>query len=222
MTETPFRPAISVIVAAHNQEKYIGRCLRSLLNQSIPRSDFEIVVINDGSTDRTAYALALFENEIRVITNDAKSGLPYSLNAAIRTVRSQFIVRVDGDDYVNRDFLMFLQAFLSHNPHMDAVACDYLLMNDREEVLERHNCATHPIACGIMFRTEQLIDIGLYDETFLWHEDQDLRIRFLQKYSISRVELPLYRYRRHDSNMTNDSDAMAEHLQRLKDKHGLD
>jgi len=214
-------PIVAVIVVAHNQDKNIGRCVRSLQAQSLPRSDYEILVVDDASTDRTAYALGLFESEIRVITNDAKSGLPASLNRAIRSTRAQFIVRVDGDDYVNKDFLIFLHAFLNHNHYMDAAACDYLVVNDREDVLERCNCADKPIACGIMFRTDQLIDIGLYDESFQWHEDQDLRIRFLQKHRISRVELPLYRYRRHDSNMTNNQDAMDEHYARLKQKHSL-
>jgi glycosyltransferase involved in cell wall biosynthesis len=215
-------PTIAVIVAAHNQERYIGRCLRSLLSQTFPRDQYEIVVVNDGSTDRTAYALGLFGSEIRLLSHDQQSGLPASLNRAIRGTTAQFVVRVDADDYVNRDFLLFLHAFLIQNPHMDAVACDYLVMNDHEEIIERRSCTEHPIACGIMFRTEQLIDIGLYDESFLWHEDQDLRIRFLQRHAIHRIELPLYRYRRHNGNMTKNEHEMERHYARLKAKHHLD
>jgi glycosyltransferase involved in cell wall biosynthesis len=217
----PKIPTVAVLVAAHNQEKYIGRCIRSLLTQSYPREDYEIVVVDDASNDKTAYALRLFDGEIRILTNPSKCGLPGSLNRAIRSTNAQFIVRVDGDDYVNRDFLLFLHAFLNHNSYMDAVACDYLVVNDREEVLTRENCQEHPIACGIMFRSDQLVAIGLYDESFLAHEDLDLRIRFLQKYTVSRVELALYRYRRHENNLTNDTRSMAEHYERLRAKHGL-
>ena len=103
---------------------------------------------------------------------------------------------------------------------MDAVACDYLLVDDREEVLARCDAMKEPIACGIMFRTEQLIDIGLYDESFLRHEDRDLRLRFLDRYLIHQVALPLYRYRRHDENITNDTAEMRRHEQRLREKHG--
>ncbi|MFM7082592.1 MAG: glycosyltransferase family 2 protein, partial [Actinomycetota bacterium] len=95
-----------------------------------------------------------------------------------------------------------------------------LLVDDQEEVLGRKNCLTDPIACGIMFRTEQLIDIGLYDETFLLHEETDLRLRFTKKYQVHRLELPLYRYRRHENNSTNDIAAMEHHRQRLIQKHG--
>ena len=129
-------------------------------------------------------------------------------------------MRVDSDDYVNAEFLSLLNLFLANNHYMDAVACDYLLVDDREEVLARKNCAEDPIACGIMFRTEQLVDIGLYDESFLLHEEKDLRYRFLQQYAIHRLELPLYRYRRHDNNATNDAGAMAYHMTNLIRKHG--
>ena len=215
-------PLISVIVPVYNQEKFIGRCLRSLLHQTISHEKYEIIVINDGSTDRTSYALELFHDAITTITNETNVGLPASINRGILAARSPYIVRVDSDDYVNQNFLNFLYVYLDQNQYADAVACDYYLVNDAEEVLERANCMDYPIACGIMFRKKQLIDIGLYDESFRWHEDKDLRIRFEKKYSISRLELPLYRYRRHDSNITNDTDAMEYHRQNLIRKHGPD
>lgn len=212
--------AVSVIVAAHNEERFIGRCLRSLLAQRFPRDKFEIVVVNDGSMDRTPIILASFGADIRVLTNETNIGLPASINRAIHTIHSKYLVRVDADDYVNESFLDVLYMFLAENPDLDAVACDYLLVDDREDVLGRRNCMDEPIACGIMFRTDQLLDVGLYDETFLLHEDRDLRVRFLEKHTIDRVPLPLYRYRRHADNITNDTAAMEHHYQRLIDKHG--
>ena len=212
--------AVSVIVAAHNEERFIGRCIRSLLAQRFPRDKFEIVVVNDGSTDRTPMILASFGADIRVIANDANIGLPASINRAIHTIHSKYLVRVDADDYVNGSFLDVLYMFLAENPDLDAVACDYLLVDDREDVLGRRNCMDEPIACGIMFRTDQLLDVGLYDETFLLHEDRDLRVRFLERHKIHRIPLPLYRYRRHSDNITNDTAAMEHHYQRLIDKHG--
>lgn len=210
---------VSVIVAAHDEERYIGRCIRSLVAQRFTRSQFEIVVVDDGSTDRTSAILETFGADVRVIRNDKNLGLPASLNKAITSTHSKFVVRVDADDYVNAAFLDVLYLFLAENPGFDAAACDYLLVDDREEVLRRADAMKEPIACGIMFRTEQLIDIGLYDESFLRHEDRDLRVRFLDRYSIHHVPLPLYRYRRHDDNITNDVVAMNFHEERLNEKH---
>ena len=104
---------ISVIVAAYNQEKFIGRCLRSLLNQSINPSEFEIIVVNDGSTDRTSYALELFHGSITVIENSVNLGLPAALNVGINHSSSEYLIRVDSDDYVNSNFLNFLVTFKS-------------------------------------------------------------------------------------------------------------
>jgi glycosyltransferase involved in cell wall biosynthesis len=213
-------PTVSIIVPVFNHEKFIGRCLRSLMAQEYPREDFEIIVIDDGSSDRTPYALELFHEEITLIRNETNLGLPASLNRGIHAAKAPFVVRVDSDDYVNRYFLRALNMFISSNCYMDAVACDYIIVDDREEFLCRKNCLEEPIACGIMFRVEQLIDIGLYDENFLLHEERDLRFRFLEKYSIHRVELPLYRYRRHETNITNNAEAMGHHMQNLIAKHG--
>ena len=211
---------MSVIVAAHNEERYIGRCIRSLLAQQFPREKFDVIVVDDGSTDRTQAVLGTFGDNITVLRNEDNLGLPAAVNRAISSTHSKFIVRVDADDYVNSSFLDVLYMFLADNAQIDAVACDYLLVDDREEVLGRRDAMKEPIACGIMFRTDQLIDIGLYDESFLRHEDRDLRVRFLDRYSIHHVPLPMYRYRRHEDNITNDAAEMHLHERRLNEKHG--
>ena len=77
-------PIVSIIIPVFNQEKWIGRCLRSLLNQTMERSNYEIIVVDDGSTDRTAFALDLFLDEIKLIKNDNNRGLPAALNIGIK------------------------------------------------------------------------------------------------------------------------------------------
>ena len=131
-------------------------------------------------------------------------------------------MRVDGDDFVSRNFLLYLHGFVSQNSHMDAVACDYNLVDDGGVLIRRVNCMENPIGCGIIFRTDDIVDVGLYDEHFLRQEERDLRIRFLKKHTIHRLEMPLYRYRRHDGNITNDRDGMAHHKEALVRKHGPD
>ena len=214
-------PIITVIVAAWNEDKYIGRCIRSLIAQNFPRDNFEILVVNDGSTDRTHYALELFKEDISVLTNDGNIGLPASLNRAVSHIKSKYFVRVDADDYVSNNFLLFLFSFIEEN-RMDAVSCDYNLIDDQENIVSRKNCLEEPIACGILFQTSQIMDIGLYDEDFLLHEERDLRIRFSKKYKIHRLEMPLYRYRRHENNLTNNKVSMKSHMEKLKLKHDLD
>ena len=210
---------ITVIIPVFNREKYISRCLRSLLNQNLEKNFFEIIVINDGSTDKTKFVLDMYKEDITIINNKKNLGLPKSLNKGIKKSRSTYIVRVDSDDYVNENFLKFLYLFLEENRDIDAVSCDYLLVDDKEIVLSREDCFKKPIACGIMFRSKDLENIGLYDEDLILHEEKDLRIRFLKKYKIFQVKLPLYRYRRHDQNITNNRIIFRSEMKKLKSKN---
>jgi glycosyltransferase involved in cell wall biosynthesis len=211
-------PVVSIVIPALNQEKFIGRCIRSALNQNFRREDLEIIVVDDGSTDRTTYALQLFGESIHVLRNEKNMGLPAALNRGIRAARGRFVVRLDADDFVHEQYVNLLYWHLMLNQTIPAVACDYILVDERGVYITHKNCETEPIGCGIMFRIEHLIDLGLYDESFRLHEDQDLRIRFLKQFSIYRIPLPLYRYCRHDANMTNDSESMAHYNERLKEK----
>ena len=77
-------PIISVLVPAYNAERFIGRAIRSVLNQTVPDRQHEVIAVDDASTDRTAYALELFKDEIEILYNGKKAGhLPASLNRAI-------------------------------------------------------------------------------------------------------------------------------------------
>ena len=198
------KPIITILVPVYNHEEYIGRCLRSLINQNIHRPYFEIMVINDASTDNSDSAITNFKNEIYYIRNKRRLGLPGTLNVGIKKIKTPYFVRVDSDDYVNENFLIFLLNFIEFNKYMDAIACDYYLIDKNEKILQRVNCLEKPIGCGIIFKTDQIVKLGMYDKDFLLHEDKDLRKRFLKKFNIFRLELPLYRYRRHETNITKN------------------
>ena len=107
------------------------------------------------------------------------------------------------------------------NLSIDAIACDYLLVDNHQNIISYKNCLEEPIGCGIMFKLEHLIDVGLYDSDFLAREDEELKLRFNKKYSVSRVQLPLYRYRKHKHNLTNDKNTMKKYNDKLSEKHNL-
>lgn len=209
---------LSIVVPTYNHEKYIARCIRSLINQNYQRSFYEIIVIDDGSTDNTIKILENFKDQITLIKNKKNLGLAATLNKAIKKCRSPYLVRVDSDDYVNENFIFFLRYFLEFNNELDAVACDYFLVDEKENIIERCNSNEKPIACGIIFRLDQLVKIGLYDKRFRLFEDRDLRKRFLKKFNIFRIPLPLYRYRRHEKNITNDKKNIKKYKKLLSKK----
>ncbi len=212
----------SVIIATYNQQKYIGRVIRSLLDQKLSDDQYEIIVVDDGSTDNTSKVLESFppDPRLRIVTLEKNNGLPYAANVGIKMSLGRYVVRVDADDYVNEYFLSILTLFLEMNDDLDSVSCDYYKIDDNESVIGRYSSIDAPIACGILFRKENLIDIGLYDEDFLLHEDLDLRERYLKKFSIENVKLPLYRYRMHENNISKDSEMDKKYRKKLNNKHG--
>ena len=212
----------SVIIPVYNQEKYIERCIRSLLNQKLNRGSYEIIVIDDGSTDASLKIIKKYNDNIKILKNDKNMGLPFSLNKGIKASNANYVVRVDSDDYVSEYFLEILTIYLDMNKTIDAVACDYLLVDEREEIIKRENSHIKPIACGIMFRKDQLTEIGLYDEEFLLFEEVEMRLRFDKKFSITQIPLPLYRYRDHNNNMTKNEEMREYYSKMVNFKHGVE
>lgn len=208
----------SVIVPVYNGEKYIGRCLRSLLSQTGLDENYEVIVVNDGSRDRTEYAVSQFAEgpaaPIVSIKLERNRGLPYALNTGLKSARGKYILRVDADDFVNKNIICFLSSYLQANQQLGAVACDYFLVKDTEEIIERKNCLADPIGCGIMFRRDTMMQVGMYDERFRVHEDKEFMHRFEKFSRVDRLPIPLYRYRQHEGGITKN-ESEAKHYKKL-------
>lgn len=211
-------PDISVIVCSYNHSRFLERCIRSLNHQvHIDQKAYEIIVVDDGSTDDTNRILDNFSHipNLRIIKNEKNVGLPTSLNKAIKSARGRYIVRVDSDDYVSRQFLYITMLFLDANRQYQAVATDYSIVDEFENFIRKVNCFEEEIACGIMFRTECLFEIGLYDENFKMREGHELRKRFVEKYKMARLEFPFYKYRNHQSNRTKNKIEVEQYDKKL-------
>lgn len=211
---------VTVIITAYNYEKYVERAIRSCLDQSLPADKFEIIVVNDASQDRTKEILSNYETECRIFNLEKNVGLSAARNFAIKKAKGQFVVFLDADDYLQRDLLFVQNLYLSENNDLDAVSVNYYLVDERGKHIEHINAEKKPIACGIMFRKDLLHNVGLYDESFRAREEEDLRIRFLKKYSIYNIILPLYRYRMHEANLTKNKKQMDLYRKKLSKKHG--
>jgi glycosyltransferase involved in cell wall biosynthesis len=211
---------VSVIITCFNREKYLSRAIRSALSQRFPREDFEVVVVDDGSSDYSPQIAQDYADQIVYFRNDKNLGLPVARNIGVRRARGRYVVNLDSDDYVHEDLIYIEHLHLALNPHWGAVSCDYFLVDENEQHIRRVSGIDIPIACGVMFRKDALISIGLYDETIRVCEEEDLRIRFMQHHCIGHVELPLYRYSRHDGNLTNNHHALARYRRQIREKHG--
>lgn len=212
---------ISIILTNYNYSKYLNRSIRSAFVQNYPVEKYEIIVVDSLSNDWSREIMKSYGKFIKAIYLGKNDGLAVARNRGIESAKGCYVLFLDADDYLNRAIIYIESMFLDLNSEWDAVACDYYLIDDNEKVIGRNSCSEIPIACGIMFRKERLVEIGMYDESFKMHEDKDLRIRFSKKFKISCIELPLYRYRQHDSNLSHNEALSRECMKKLESKHGL-
>ena len=91
------RPLATIVVPSYNYGRYLGECLDSIFGQTV--SNFEVIVIDDGSTDDTAGVLTkVVDPRLRVITHRANKGLISTLNEGLGAARGRYVARIDADD----------------------------------------------------------------------------------------------------------------------------
>lgn len=122
---------ISVIVAVYNIEQYIGRCIESIMNQSY--SELQIILVDDGSTDesgRICDNYAIKDSRIRVIHQE-NQGLSEARNKGIQYAEGEWLSFIDGDDFVQPQFLEFLYE-AAVNSVCEIAVCDYQKVQEKE------------------------------------------------------------------------------------------
>lgn len=211
-------PAVSVILPAYNCEKYIANAIDSVLQQTL--SDLELIIINDGSSDKTEPAILAFADpRIVYLKNESNSGLIFSLNRGIEMARAKYIARMDADDicmpsrlakqmeYLDRHsettMLATTISFIDEqgndkgNWPLDRIAIDH---NSIRNKMPFENCIAHP---SIMIRAAILKKLK-YDPRQVNIEDYDLWLRLLSRgHAIDKINEPLLLYRIHDDSITN-------------------
>jgi len=108
---------------------------------------------------------------------------------------------LDSDDYLAENFLYITGLFLNSN-NWDAVATDYFKVNLKGTKIKKESAKKNPIACGILFRRKCLEKINFYNQKLRINEEVDLMKRFLKKYKLGFINLPLYRYTKHRNSLT--------------------
>ena len=195
-------PDVSIIITNYNYKKYLLRCIRSCLAQK--NVGVEIILIDDCSTDGSLKLLNPFKNDIKIIKNRRNLGVAASANIGFEASRSQFVIRVDADDFVSPDMCSYMERYLESNHDAFCVSCDYVLVDGHENVIERKYAEKDGISCGIMYRRDLLLEMGGYNSKMRHREEEELRKRLGDFYNIHHLKIPFYRYRMHETNKTKE------------------
>ena len=169
---------ISVVVAAYNAEKTLRRCLAALQNQTY--QNFELVVIDDGSTDGTAALLASFpERRLRVVHNSQRQGIARTRNVGIQQAQGELIFFTDADCL---PLPQWLEAGVKHIGHADFITGWTLYENSYPSYQDRVVQGKDVFfTCNLGFRKESLQAVGGFDEQFnMYGEDKDVCYRILK------------------------------------------
>jgi len=195
-------PDVSIIVTNYNYGKYLARCLRSCLSQK--NVNVEVIIIDDVSTDDSDDIIQAFldDSRVRYYKNKENVGVSMSSNVGLKKSRGQFFVRVDADDFIHEEMCHYLKLYLELNKDVFCVSCDYVLVSETEEKIERKYAGKDNISCGIMYRRDLLLSLGGYNDKMRHKEEEELRKRLDSYYKIHHSGMPFYRYRMHKNNKT--------------------
>jgi len=206
-------PKISVVMSAYNSEKYLAEAMESILNQTF--KDFEFIIINDGSSDKTLQIIrdyAKKDKRIKLINNSKNIGQTPSRNKALKIAKGRYIAIMDSDDISLPNRFEIQYDYLEKNSDIFLVGSRIMSIDEKgvtrtrsntltdikdiKSCLIQKNCIAHP---SIMFRNEYK---NFYREKFRYSEDYDFYLNLLSRNKkLINLKNKLLKYRRSNNSI---------------------
>ncbi len=207
---------VTVLMPAYNTEKYIAAAIRSVLNQTF--KDFELLIINDGSTDSSADIIQSFHDPRIVVVEQVNAGIAVALNTGIQLARGEFIARFDADDICYPHRLESQFNFLKKNPDYILIGSDADYIDEEGQYLFYHENMSHShqeirdtvrlkcpfIHSTVCYRTHVIRELGGYDIRAHTFEDYFLWIKFIEKGKVLNFNRPLISVRLNPESLSVD------------------
>lgn len=208
-------PKVTFLMTVYNGEKYLKEAITSILNQTF--KDFELVVIDDWSTDSSAEMVKSFNDpRIRLIRNRENLGPYKSSNIGLKLARGKFIARMDADDVSLPDRLENELSIIEKKNDIGMVACWITIVDENNDYIgEWHadrennspeeiyytlffkNCIAHS---SVLFKKDIVVKLGGYNEAFRKSQDYELWIRLSKIAKIVKIKRELVIRREYDEN----------------------
>lgn len=205
-------PFFSVVIPLYNKENFIERTMQSILNQTF--QNFEIIVVNDGSTDGSLLVLSKINSDkIKIIQHSKNKGLSAARNTGIQNANTDYIAFLDADDLWKSSYLEKIFSLIKNFPEAKLFATSYQEVYNKDKLiipalnLKNFNNEgivsdffesnlSQPIYCCCSLCVEKSVfqTIGLYDENITFGEDIDFNIRANLSYKLAYSKKPLVEY----------------------------
>ncbi len=198
----------SVVVATYNQSEFLRQCLDSLLNQTIDRAEYEIIVVDDGSDDDTPEILREYGDEIDTrLAHSRRKGLVPACTTGLEQAGGRYIIRVDSDDWLHASALENLLGATVANADADIIIPEYWVVEGGQSEVVRPDLGNvfTWMAAGPLLRREAVEQVGGYRE-FYW-EEYDLYLRMLCRGArVIGIGSPVMYHREHSASITASED----------------
>lgn len=209
-------PFISVIIRSHNSEDFIKYAIDSALNQSLNPEYYEIIVVEDGSTDNTRELLEKYKLNIEVIETGGLGAIE-AANLGIKFSKGDYFILLDSDDYFELSALEeFYNALMKTKS--DFVYSDYFEKHlDTREIktISLKENILNSVAGGILFKKSVFTKMGMYNTEIIFPEYEILIKLMKSNYKGLHIPKPLFTYCRHDSSLTGNKKWIKKGLNQL-------
>lgn len=212
------QPQISVIMPVYNGEKYLREAINSILNQTY--KDFELIIINDGSTDDSRSVINEFLDNRIIVIEQSNNGLARTLNIGAANCKGKYIARMDQDDISDPNRFLIQFNYLESHPKISVLSCAVRYINETGVLLGRSFTITWPnlikkkllhygcVIChpGVMMRKADFDVVNGYSETIGGRfTDYHLWVKFVNNgFKIKNLSSVLLKYRIIESSMSSE------------------
>jgi glycosyltransferase involved in cell wall biosynthesis len=226
VTGTNLVPRVTVVVPARNAVDYVEEALQSVVRQTF--ADWEVIVVDDDSSDATVAVASGVDPRVTVMKNPVRGGPAAARNLAIAKASGELLALLDADDQWLPSYLEHQVALFDAEQAIDGrvgiVACDALILEDGAFRMEPYSAfagdaagatlemllRSNPIFISVLAPRAVVLAVGGFEPETFGSADHDLWIRIAERgYRVVATSTPLAIYRKHASNISNDSVAMA-------------
>ena len=218
-------PIVSVIIPCYNAEQFIGEAIGSVLEQTL--EDFELIVIDDGSTDGSTSVVESFSDKRLKYHKTANHGVSHARNTGIRMATGKYIAFLDADDLFLKENLTRKTAYLDDHPDIGFVHAREVIFNSDSgellstsdglggEVLPQLLALTNTVIhspSSVVVRRSVLDHEGLFDEQLSIAADWEMWVRLARGNRLGFITEPLSKYRIHNAQMHHNIPAMEHDM----------
>lgn len=221
-------PQITVLMPAYNAADYIGEAIASVLAQTF--TDFELLIVNDGSTDDTVAIINSFRDDRIVLINQPNAGVAAALNTGLKHARAPYIARFDADDVCYPQRLEKQLGFLLHNPDYIMVGSDVDYIQENGDFMFHFHCIAHThqqiidklyfycpfVHPAVMYKKESICQEGGYPTHAHNFEDYLLWTQLAKAGKLYNIPEALIKYRLNSSSVTMDEKWRGKRFRELK------